>query len=222
MKLRAAPLALVLLSACNGGSTTYAGTKMSDYFNAIGVTRSTYANEDQAAVPDNMILEKVEPVETVDGREIVVLEQRLDDDGETFLGGVKWSTSPGESTLIHGWAGRDGVYADFDPPIAITDDSGYMRTGDAVVTETGGTTYTVTFIDKQDCPVLWTPDPWEDCVHISIDDGGGAVSSADPATRPIFVGEYWLVTRFFIAWAHTAGFDAKWVLSDYDDPEDVQ
>lgn len=219
---RSSLVLLPALLACDGGKTSYPGTKMSDYFKAEAVTRSTYANEDQSAVPDNMILEKVEPVEVSEGRTTVTLEQRLQDASETFLGGVSWSTAPGDSTMITRWAGPDGVYVTFDPPIMVTDESGYMHVGDSVTTETGGTTYVSTFVGSEDCQVLWTPDPWEGCLHFTIDDGGGDVSANDPASRPIFVGDYYLVTRFFIALMHTSGYDAYWNLSDFDDPEDVQ
>lgn len=208
---------LSLLLACTGG-TTYAGVKMDEYFNAVAVGESTYANEDQEAVPDNMLMAQVFPSEVVDGREIITLEQYMDDDNHTFLGGVMWSTVAGKETQIHGWSGPDGVYTLFDPAIDVTVDTGYEHPGDSVITETGGVTYTSTYVNNEDCQTLWTTQPWEDCLHLTIDDGGGAVSSADPATRPIFVGEYWLVTRFFVAWMHTSGYDAKWNLANFNEP----
>jgi hypothetical protein len=207
-----------LLMACTGGGTSYAGVKMDDYFNAVAIGESVYANEDQDAVPDNMSMVQVTPTTVVDGREIVTLEQYLADDNDTFLGGVMWSTMAGGSTQIHGWSGPDGTYQMFDPPIAITVETGYEHPGDVVTTETGGVTYTSTYINNEDCQTLWTTEPWTNCLHISIDDGGGDVSSADPSTRPIFVGEYWLVSRFFVAWMHTAGYDAKWNLANFNEP----
>lgn len=209
-------------SGCGGGVTSYSGTKMADYFNAESIVRSTYANEDQATVPDNLLLTQPVPSENVDGRIVFTLEQRMEDDNDTLLGGVKWSAPSGEDVWIHGWEDAAGTWTDFDPPIGVTDPSGNMHVGDFVVTETGGVTYTSTFVGQDDCPVLWTQDTWEDCVHMNIDDGGGATSSADPASRPIFVGDYWLVTRFFVAWMLTSGWDEKWVLSDYDEPSDEQ
>lgn len=215
-------LALSPLVACNGGGYGYNGEKTSDYFNAVGITRSTYAYDDQELIPDNLLIEKVEPTTTEAGREMVTLEMRMEDESETFVGGVIWSNAPGESTQIHGWAGADGVYNTYDPPISVTDDDGYMLVGDSVTTETGGTTFTSTYVGKEDCQVLWTPDPWEGCLHFTIDDGGGPPTANDPATRPLFVGDYHLVTRFFIAWVQPAGYDLNWILSDYDEPEDAQ
>lgn len=207
---------LPLLLACTSGGTTYPGTRMDDYFPMDGERNATFVN-DSDQIPFKLLMEKGSDSESIGDREVWTFEL-YQDDPFTQLGGVKWSVSTGDSTQIHGWAGADLQWTMYDPPISVTDDDGYMLSGDTVVTETGGTTFTSTYIGQDDITVAYGPE-WEGAVHFSIDDGGGAVSAADPATRPIFVGEYWVVTRYMVAWMHTAGYDQKWdlLLHEYEE-----
>jgi hypothetical protein len=218
LKVRDARLAmtlLVLLAACTGGTgtTTYKGTKMDDFFPFDGERQATYVNED-ASIPYQLEMELAQPSEQVGDREVWTLEY-YEDQTFSLVAGVKWSVENGGSAQIHGWAGPDGSYVMYDPPIDATDPSGYMHVGDSVTTDSGGTTWTSTYVGNEDCPVQWGLD-WENCVHLSISDGGAAPSSADPPSRPFFVGDYWLVTRYMTAWMHNAGYDQKWNLADYD------
>lgn len=207
---------LVALIACTkGGSLDYKGTKMDQYFPMDGQRQATYTNAD-ATIGYQLMMEKVETAEQVGDRQVWTYEY-YEDQTFSLVAAVKWSVESGGSAQIHAWAGADGVFTTYDPPIDVTDPSGYMHVGDSVQTSTGGSTWTATYVGNEDCPVLWGPE-WEDCVHLSISDGGAAVSAADPASRPFFVGDYWLVTRYMTAWMHNRGYDQKWDLSlfEYD------
>lgn len=200
-------LPLILLAACNGPEVGYTGTQMKDYFPMEGGREATYVNGDKA-IDWLLVMEKVNPTETVDQLELVTFEYYRDDTYE-LLGSVTWSNRSGE-VLIHRWSGAGGTSETFDTPVAVTPSSGYMKAGESVTTETNGRTFTSTFVDVQDCPVQWGLD-WEDCVHLEIDDGDG-----DPMAGPIFAGEYWLVTRYMFAWMLTTGYTEKWNLANYD------
>lgn len=199
-------LALLVMIACDS-EVGYTGTKMGDYFPFEGGREATYSNED-ATVEYLLIMEKVTPTEVVDSLELVTFEYYRDDTYE-LLGSVTWSNRAGE-VLIHRWSDAAGTVEEFDPPVSVTPKSGYMRAGEAVTTETGGRTFTSTFVDVQDCPVQWGLD-WEGCVHLNLDDGDG-----DAMAGPLFAGEYWLVTRYMFAWMHITGYSAKWNLANYD------
>lgn len=205
---------LALTLACTSGSTTtYKGTKMDEFFPMEGGRQATYVNED-ANVPYQLEMEKVSDFEQVGDRQVWTFEY-YDDQTFSLVAGVKWSVVPGDAVQIHGWSDASGSSTTYDPPVNVTDPSGYMHVGDSVVTETGGVSFTSTYVGNEDCPVQWGLD-WEDCAHMSISDGGADVSAADAATRPFFVGDYWLVTRYMIAWMHNRGYDQKWNLADYD------
>lgn len=215
---------LLLLVACDGGGDIgYPGTKMSDYFPMDGTRIATFANEDQKTFPDNLVVSTVEPREMLDNREVVTLESRWDDDAQTLAGGVKWSVVEGGDTVITAWSGADGSWTTFDTPVQITDPSGFMHKGDAVVTETNGMTFTSIFSEVVECDPIWGAD-WNDCVHMVVCDtdeetcrnNGPDTSPADAASRPNFVGDYWLVTRYFMSWFVTTGYDTKWNLANHD------
>lgn len=201
---------LLTVLACDGG-TTYNGIGMEDYFPMEGERSATYKNDDDT-VPYLLLMEKQSQSTTVGDRDVWTFEYS-DDTTASLVGGVQWSNSSG-SVQIHGWAGADGVYSTFDPAIDVTDDDGRMLTGDAITTTTGGVTWTSTFVGVESCPVEWGLD-WEGCVHISLTDGGAAPSAADDPSRPFFVGDYWVIQRYMIAWMHIRGYDANWNLADY-------
>lgn len=202
-------LSLAVLSACNGDTTKFPGTKMSPYFPMDGARQAEYVNDDVEGTPWKLVVEKIEPVERVDEEEVVTFEWSRDDTGE-LVGAVKWSASSGDGIKIHAYAEGTGDFITFDTPVLVTDDDDTMMRDQEVVTETNGYTFTATYIGPEDCPVQWGVE-WVDCLHISLDDGDG-----DDMAGPIFSGDYWLVQRYGPAWMHLTGYDEKWNLADYD------
>lgn len=206
-----------LLAACTGGLVDqggvngdldgFNGVRMSDYFPQDGLRDAEYINDD-AAVPFTLLVEKVSPVENVDGVEVVTWEWSRDDTGAR-LGAVKWSSVSGDGIHIHAWADGEGAFTTFDTPVAFTDDDDFMETGDSVATTTDGLTFSATFVGLEDCPVAWGM-AWEDCAHVRLDDGDG-----DDATGPLFAGDYWLAPSWGPAWMAVTGY-AKWDLAHYD------
>jgi hypothetical protein len=200
---------LTLLLACSGGDTTYKGTQMSEYFPYDGSRQAEYFNEDVDNVTWKMVVDKLEPTEMMGNYEVVTFEWSNYDNAE-IVGAVKWSSGSGDGIHIHGFAEGTGEFVMFDPPIAFTDDSDYMQVGASVTTETGGYTFTSTYVGNESCPVQWGLD-WEGCVHIRLDDGDG-----DDMAGPNFAGDYWLVQRYGPAWMHLTGYTEKWNLARYE------
>jgi hypothetical protein len=207
-------ISLVFLVACTGApGPGFNGTKLSDYFPMEGGRSATYVNAD-ATVPYKLEMEKLDQPEQIGERQVWTFEY-YEDETFSLIAAVKWSNVSGDAAYIHAWAGADGVFTPYDPPISVTADNGYMHVGDVVTTDSGGVTWTSTYVGTEDCPVQWGLD-WEDCAHMKISDGGADPSAADPATRPFFVGDYWVVPRYMIAWMDVRGYDDKWNLADYD------
>lgn len=203
-------LSLATLVACTGLSGPgYKGTQMADYFPLDGDRTSTYYNAD-TNVGFTLIVEKTFPTERVEGTEIVELEHSKEEDG-AVLGAVKWSSE--DKILIHGWRSGTDAYTTFDTPVVVADE--YMLSGDVETTETNGATYTSTLVGFEACPVTWGVE-WDDCAHIKLDDGDG-----DDSAGPMFAGDYWLVTRYGVAWMKTTGYGEKWDLSNHEYSEDT-
>lgn len=202
-------VALALLAGCNGDPPGYKGTQMSPYFPYDGERLAEYYNADVDAVPWKLVVEKLEPTQRIGDYEVVTFEWSNYDTGE-IVGSVMWSSAEGDGIQIHGYAVGTGEPTMYDPPIAVSDDDDYMLSGESITTETGGMTFTSTYVGMEDCPVQWGLE-WEGCVRMSIDDGDG-----DDMAGPIFAGDYWLVQRYGPAWMHTTGFSDKWDLARYE------
>jgi hypothetical protein len=202
-------LLLPLLVACDGGTTTYRGTQLSEYFPYDGTRSAEYINEDTENIGWKLVVDKLEPTSRQGDYELVTFEWSNFDDG-SILGSVIWSSSNGDGIHIHGYSVGTDAPITFDPPIQFGDDDDYMSVGEEVVTETGGYTFTATYIGNEDCPVQWGLD-WEGCLHMRLDDGDG-----DDMAGPIFAGDYWLVQRYGPAWMHLTGYTEKWNLARYD------
>lgn len=205
----------LLLLACSGGAYTTQGTKVSDFFPFDGERNAVYLNDDES-VDWELRVEKIDE-SVVSGRTVVTMTYSQETDTAlTELYAVKWSTLDGDSTLIHAYSEAGGAFTEYDPPISVTSGSGWMRVGDAVSTETGGYSFTSTFVEVVDCPVKMGLD-WQDCSHFELDDGDG-----DPNAGPLFAGEYWQVTSYGTAWMLLTGYTDKWNLLDYDWEPDTQ
>jgi len=197
---------LFVLGGCSGDAPTYDGISMLDFFPFDGARDAEYVNDD-TTVGWKMLAHMVPEPEVVDNREIATFEYRKDDG--TLLYAVKWSVRSHQPIQIEAWADGTGEFVTFDPPIAVADYA--MLTGESVTTETGGMTFTGTYVGPEDCTVIWGGLDWEDCAHIRLDDGDG-----DDMAGPKFAGDYWFVTRYGQAWARTTGYTQPWKLSDYD------
>ena len=130
-------LTFLALAACTGTAPAFRGTQMSDFMPLDGERQAEYINEDSDNVPWKLVVEKVEPTTMSDGVELVTMEWYRDDTGEV-VGSVIWSSTPGDSVLIHGFAVGSDSPTMFTTPVALTDDDDLMHTGDSVVTETDG------------------------------------------------------------------------------------
>ncbi|MCB9741254.1 MAG: hypothetical protein H6741_16865 [Alphaproteobacteria bacterium] len=98
----------------------------------------------------------------------------------------------------------------FSPPITFADRK--MVPGESVVTETGGMTFTSTFVLQEDCENhLLQGELTPTCLKIELDDGDGDVNTGLKIT-----GTYWIATRYVFSWIHFAGDDDKWSLAGYD------
>ena len=197
---------LFVLGGCSGDAPTYDGISMIDFFPFDGARDAEYVNDD-TTVGWKMLAHMVPEPEVIDNREIATFEYRKDDG--TLLYAVKWSVRSHQPIQIEAWADGTGEFVTFDPPIAVADSA--MLTGESVTTETGGMTFTGTYVGPEDCTVIWGGLDWEDCAHIRLDDGDG-----DDMAGPKFAGDYWFVTRYGQAWARTTGYTQPWKLSDYD------
>ena len=197
---------LFILAGCTGEGPTYSGTSMTDFFPFDGGRDAEYVNDD-TTVAWHLLTHMVPETVVVDNRETATWEYRMDDG--TLLYAVKWSVRSNQPVQIEAWADGTGEFVTFDPPIVVA--NAFMLSNDSVTTETGGMTFTSTYIGPEDCTVIWGGLEWEDCAHIRIDDGDG-----DDMAGPKFAGDYWLVTRYGQAWATTTGYAQPWKLSDYD------
>jgi hypothetical protein len=212
---RALPL-FALLSACTGNTTNYPGLKMSDYFKFDGDRVATYTNEDTSITWQLEVAKKAQ-TSIVDGREIVTFDYSRTDTFE-LLGSVSWSMVSGDEVLVHAYSIGAEAALDFDPAVAITDDSDAERTGDSVTTETtdsGGTAWTFvsTYVEMvPECGTIFLPQATQ-CAHMTIDDGDSL-----PTEGPLFSGDFVLVADWGPAYMTipTAGAAGEWELVRYD------
>ncbi len=201
---------VLALVACGGSTATFKGTQMSAFFPLDGDVRQSFYTSEGGANGQDLVVTKLLPTEVIDGTEVVTLEYGLqsETDGsvESVIGAVKWSNDDG--IQIHAYSeGAGGEFTVYDPPIVFAQDE-WLR-DDPVETTTGGRTFTSTLVAFEDCPVTWGED-WTECAHVRLDDGDG-----DDSVGPLFAGDYWLVTRYGVAWMQTTGTSTYWDLKDH-------
>lgn len=203
-------IALAALAlACTGSTTTYPGDRIYEYFPLEGERRWRYAMEDDSA---GYLLE-VEKIDgtVIDGSEVVTLEYRRSDTLDLLYTTV-WSSDEAGGILIYSSEVQGGDSKTYSPPVQFAEYQ--MRGGDEVVTETGGMTFTSTYVAKEECPNLWVSDVWE-CLHINIDDGDG-----DDMVGAPFAGDWWIAGSWGPSIFQPTGWSAPWVLTNayYCDP----
>jgi len=190
----------------------YQGYDMPDHFPLDGSKLEwEYASAD-TTITNELLIEKVGTA-IQDDVEVVTLEHWLigDDDSEDLVWTVKWASDSVKGILIYGYIDHvNDNTVDFAPPIQVAE--GHGITGDQVITQSGGFTWTATFERVEGCETYWVPG-WADesCLVINLDDGDDTA-----ITNGIIVGDYWLVPRYGSAWIDVDAYDATWSLSNHD------
>ena len=200
---RLGPLLLPILAGCSGGTTSYAGYAVYDYFPLDGERTWTYAQE-QEDILWRLEVEKDPQTSLVDTTEVVTLEYS-EADGD-LLYSVRWSSDANDGVLIHGWSDEvAGTTTDYDPPVIFGEYR--MVSGESVVTDTVDGTFTSTFEAVEECPNYWVSD-WQ-CLKMVLDDGDG-----DDAAGVPFAGTWWIAPRYAASRFTPTGYDEPWVLAD--------
>jgi hypothetical protein len=121
-----------------------------------------------------------------------------------YLRNMRWASNDTYGTFLYGYelAGEDAVA--FDPPLQITTPS--MKREDSVTTDTGGNTWTSTFVQLEACPVQWAVD-WDECARFELDDGDGDLSTGSPVS-----GTFWVITGYNMVAMDWPGEAGRWEL----------
>lgn len=192
--LGAASVLAATLIGCDGNTTTYNGYQMASYFPFDGERTWEYISDDPD-VPHKLIstlnvapeVDGSSDIYTVDITKECVAASEDCVDGEAVRS-YKLSSDTYRGTLFWGYSTPEEGYVAFDPPLQLTPP--FMKVGDVVETETGGTTWTSTFEAVEHCPVEWT-DYWDECIRLVVSEPGSAYPS----------GTYWVVTSYnIVAW----------------------
>jgi hypothetical protein len=204
--------ALLLGSACKGGGYTYEGQKLSDYFPLYGEPHWEYALDGDAE-GKQMTVDK-NPVTQKDGdRELVTLDYALSKPSVQLLTSIVWSSDSSDGVLVHSMTDQlTGTTTTYDPPVIVAEAT--MTVDDVIETETGGSTFSTTYVGQEDCPNLWVTDTDEDvweCVHIKVDDGDG-----DPNSGPLFAADWWWAADWGTSRFLARGNSGQWILLDAD------
>lgn len=109
------------------------------------------------------------------------------------------SADSGKGVLFHSYG--DTAY---DPPVRLSGPQ--MVEGDTVVTESGGVTYTATYVGLVECPAIYWRNEKPTCGEIVVDDGG--------AGSPL-AGTYWAVTQFNVVAFKSDLTGEEWQLRDF-------
>lgn len=123
-------------------------------------------------------------------------------DGEVVF---EWrvSSDSAAGTLLHGHT--HGGEVSFDPVVRLTDAK--MRIDDVSVSESGGATWSSTFVGFETCPApFWRNDP-PTCAKITLDDGGAGSPMA---------GTFWAAPGFQIVAFDIDGESELWGLQKYE------
>ena len=127
---------------------------------------------------------------------------------DEYVRSMKWSSNDTYGTFLHGYtlAGEEAVV--FDPPVQITPPS--MKREDSVTTETGGSTWTSTLIQIEECPVQWAV-TWDECARFELDDGDGDLATGSPVS-----GTFWAITGYNVVAMDWPGSPGRWELLKHD------
>lgn len=209
---------LLTMLACSGGTDfTYSGYPMDDFFPFDGERTWTFRSEDETVV--NTVVATLNP--TAENPETGLFVYAMDytlgcradaEEGTCTAGDpfrisqIRWSADQSRGTLIHSFT-EDGTTTNFSPPLVITEDQGVPD--EQWVTETDQGTFTSTFDQIGDCPVMMDVD-WDECVRILVDDDG---DPATPGTHPMH-GVWYAVAGFNVIAFQLNDDAALWQLSN--------
>jgi hypothetical protein len=212
---------MVMAAGCPTNSNIrFEGDNTWEFFPFEGYRKWTYVSED-TSLPYMLVAETADESELLEsGTRVYTVNFRydcvgaadpciedLDADGSPDLDGtLAWSWRMSASSiggvLIHELGG-----ASYDPPVQLADSS--MFKGDSVVTESGGTTYTSTYVEQNLCPApYWRGSPPDECALFRLEDGGAGSTVA---------GEFWSIYQFNIVAFTFEGEASQWQLRDYED-----
>lgn len=203
--MRALPLIALLLAGCDS-EVTYSGFDMTRYFPFDGERTWEFVSTD-TSIPYKLVSTMDSNHSTGPDGEFVyaVSTSAVCVDTESctdaWVRSIAWSSDRTFGTRVHSLETPSGTTT-FDPPLQMTDPD--ALTGDSVSTDVGGTEWTVTFEGLDTCPVIWT-DQWGDqCIHLVLDDGGAGSELA---------GDYWAITQYNVVAFALAGDTGTWELS---------
>ncbi len=190
--------------SCGGATYNYVGYLMDNQFPLDGTREYQYLSDDES-IETPIRVEKASTPTATGTYDIYTFETYNDESGD-LLNIVDWSSDSVYGILIHGFTdyanSEDPVV--FDPPLIFADDE--MAPSDFVVTQTGGMTFTSTFVGVEPCPNYYVAE-WNECLRMELDDGDG-----DANAGSMLAGTYWLVPRYGIAWFQQTGDAEPWVL----------
>ena len=204
---------LLVLAACDS-PVTYSGYQMERYFPFDGAGRTWEFESTDAAVDHRIVATLDTAFEThSDGYTriySVTYDRDCKEEGGACTDGwirdVRWSADAVEGVRIWGFETDAGTVV-YDPPIVLAEPE--MLADESVETTTGGVTWTATFHGNATCPVLWTAE-WEDqCIHITLDDGDGNGSAGE-----YLAGEYYAITQYNVVAMKLTADTGTWQL-DY-------
>ncbi|MEQ1570962.1 MAG: hypothetical protein ABMA64_35360 [Myxococcota bacterium] len=114
------------------------------------------------------------------------------------LASLTWSSDASAGVRVHA---IDDV--PLDPPVALAADD--ATEGDALVTESGGRSWTSTFAGVSSCPIAMAAS-WPSCVQLEV-----AVDAGDGG---VLAGTWWAADRSGVAGFTPSLADGRWELTD--------
>lgn len=211
----------LLLGSCQGGTTTFAGLQLSDALPLDDAIRNWTFQSDDNSIAYRLLMTQDPEFETdeltlIHSLKVVVkcfgfvgICDDADDDDAYDAEGMEVSTWRMSSNSFSGISFHGAGGVTFDPPVKLAEDR--MVLGDTVVTESGGITWTATFVSEESCPApLYFPseETRPECFKLTLDDGGADSEIA---------GTYWLVGTYGLVAFQISGEEGRtWALQDYE------
>lgn len=207
--LPAVLLPALLLAGCDS-SVGYVGYRMDEYFPFDGERTWEFTSTD-TTLPYKLVATLDPEPETEGGVEIfsIQYDRVCVSADETCTDArvrtVRWSSDAIGGTRIWGYENDAGAVS-FDPPVQLT--LPQMVPSETATTQLDGVTWTSTFVGVEACPVTWTSE-WEDrCLHLHLDDGDG-----DATQGSWLAGDYWAIVQYNVVGMALTEDTGTWQLS---------